>query len=219
MKVCYRFIKRSSDILFSSIGLVGTLPLWIIAMIGIEISDAGPVFYMADRVGKDNRRFKMLKFRTMRQDVPNESVFRGEESRIFPFGKVLRDLKIDEIPQLVNILIGDMSIVGPRPAAESQLEVTRGGKYAAVSKTAAGLTGPSALYDYLYGDKIEDNDDYIRLVLPTRLGLDLVYMEKMSIGFDAKMILWTVIAIVYALAHKTPDWMLKQLVEWVHEET
>ena len=188
-----------------------TLIFWLIAIIGIEISDPGPVFYIAKRVGKDNRVFKMYKFRSMRQGKANEAVFRGDEDRIFPFGKFLRSSKIDELPQLINILVGDMSIVGPRPAAVDQMAITRSGRYNIASKVQSGLTGPSALYDFIYGDNVTDADDYERLVLPTRLELDIWYVENMSAGLDVKMIWWTVVCVLAEVFHKET----KKIFTWL----
>ena len=216
-KLVYRTIKRLFDIICSILGMILTSPLWLISIIGIEVSDPGPVFYMANRVGKDNKTFRMFKFRSMRQGKANEAVFRGDEWRIFPFGKFIRESKIDELPQLINIVIGDMSIVGPRPAAVEQISITRGGKYAEAGRVNAGLTGPSALYDYIFGDSVEDPEEYERLVLPTRLELDLVYLDKMSTIFDLKMIWWTVVAIMAEMIHKKPEKMYKKLVSWAEE--
>lgn len=214
----YLATKRGLDFFFALMGLIGTLPIWIVAIIGIEISDPGPIIYKANRIGKGNKPFKMYKFRSMRQGKANESVFRGDEDRIFPFGKFIRATKIDELPQLINILKGDMSIIGPRPAAVDQMKITRGGKYRASGKVPAGLSGPSALYDYLYGDDVEGAEDYEKLVLPTRLELDLYYLKKMSLGYDAKMIVWTVIAVFGEVIGHKPQWMLKKLVKAVEKE-
>lgn len=214
----YLAAKRGFDVFWSLIGIIGTLPIWIIAIIGIEISDPGPIFYMANRVGKGNKTFKMYKFRSMRVGKANESVFRGDESRIFPFGKFIRDTKIDELPQLLNILKGDMSIVGPRPAAVDQMKITRGGKYRAVGKVQSGLTGPSALYDYIYGDGVEDAEEYEKLVLPTRLELDLYYLRHMSMAYDIKMIIWTVIAVLGEVTGRKPKWIYNKLVKCVSIE-
>ncbi len=217
--VSYLFFKRLFDIVSSLLSIVLTSPLWLIAAIGIELSDPGPVFYMANRVGKGNKVFRMFKFRSMRQGKARESVFRGEEDRIFWFGHILRDFKLDELPQFINVFLGEMSMVGPRPAAVCQMEVTRGGKYAAAGNVQGGLTGPSALYDYIYGDSVEDQEDYERFVLPTRLELDLVYLEKMSFFFDLKMIWWTVVCITTKLAHKNPDGIYNTLVSWTKERS
>ena len=214
----YLATKRGFDFFCALLGLIGTFPIWIIAIIGIEISDPGPIFYKANRIGKGNKPFRMYKFRSMRQGKANESVFRGDENRIFPWGRVMRRLKIDELGQLINILKGDMSIVGPRPAAADQMKITRGGKYRAAGKVQSGLTGPSALYDYLYGDEVEGAEDYEKLVLPTRLELDLYYLKKMSMRFDIQMIVWTVIAVLGEVVGRKPEWMLKKLVKAVEKE-
>jgi len=208
----YRFLKRFFDIVLSALGMVITSPLWLIAVIGIWLSDPGPVFYLANRVGKDDKVFKMYKFRSMRQGKANEAVFRGDENRIFPFGAFIRASKIDELPQLINIFQGSMSIVGPRPAAVDQMSIVRAGEYAAASRETAGLTGPSALYDYIYGDGIEDAEDYEKLVLPTRLKLDLYYVNNMSLGADIKWIWYTVLCILYTLCKKQPEKILNELI-------
>ena len=217
MRYLYLFLKRLFDAGASALGLIVSSPLWLIAVCGIELSDPGPVFYMANRVGRDNKVFRMFKFRSMRQGKANESVFRGDEDRIFPFGHFIRDTKIDELPQLLNILKGDMSIVGPRPAAVDQMAVTRGGRFAAAGNVQAGLTGPSALYDYIYGDSVEGAEDYETLVLPTRLELDLVYLDKMGVGFDLKMIWWTVLCILSQIAGRRPERIFSALLRWAEE--
>lgn len=211
----YKICKRTFDVVCSLLGMIVTFPLWLIAAIGIYVSDPGPVFYLANRVGKDDVTFKMYKFRSMRQGKANEAVFRGDEDRIFSFGKFIRATKIDELPQLLNIFLGHMSIVGPRPAAVDQLSVVRAGKYAAASSVQAGLTGPSALYDYIYGDHIEDADAYEQKVLPTRLELDVYYAEYMNAALDLKMIWYTIVCIVYTVFNKTPNKILSELIGYV----
>lgn len=211
----YRFAKRAFDIAASGIALIVLLPIWIIAIIGIEISDPGPVFYFAKRVGKDNRIFRMYKFRSMRVDRnADEKSLRPDQNRIFRWGGIMRDTKIDELPQLINVLIGDMSVIGPRPASADQVEITRAGKYAVTSQLKPGLSGPSAIYDYIYGDDITDEAEYEKLVLPTRLNLDLYYLKARGIGFDFKMIWWTVLSI---LVHGRRPAMLEQLKAWASE--
>lgn len=203
----YIFFKRFFDILFSLLGLIVTSFIWVIAIIGIEISDPGPVFYIAKRVGKNNCVFKMYKFRSMRvAKGANEKKFKADENRIFPFGKFIRATKIDELPQLLNILLGSMSIVGPRPASVDQVDVVRSGEYAIASTVTAGLTGPSALYDYIYGDIVIDETEYKELVLPTRLKLDAYYVRNMSFAYDVKMIYYTVVCILAEVfGKKTPN--------------
>lgn len=211
----YESIKRTFDVFCATLGIIGTSPIWLFAVIGIEISDPGPVFYMARRVGKDNREFRMYKFRSMRVDRgANEKGFKADANRIFKFGELIRRLKIDELPQLLNILKGDMSIVGPRPASVDQVEIVRAGINEVASYVKPGLTGPSALYDYIYGDTIEDEAKYEEKVLPTRLELDVYYVRRRGCLFDIQMIWWTVICILHSLTNKDSDHMLNTLIGW-----
>lgn len=211
--VFYRAVKRAFDIAASAVALVVLLPVWILAIVGIEVSDPGPVFYMAERVGKDDKRFRMFKFRTMRVDRnADERNFKADAARIFGWGGFLRASKIDELPQLLNILAGQMSVIGPRPASVDQVGVVRAGRYARVSSLKPGLSGPSALYDYIYGDKIEDEGEYEEKVLPTRLALDLYYLGAQGILYDLKMIAYTLICIACLVIKREPRWMYDELV-------
>lgn len=218
----YRFFKRAFCIIASTLGIIVTSPVWLIAVVGIKISDPGPVFYMANRIGKNNREFRMFKFRSMRVDRDaNEQSFKADTNRIFPFGAFLRASKIDELPQLLNCFIGDMAIIGPRPASKDQVSIVRAGRYSVVSIVTPGLSGPSALYDYIYGDTIEDAAEYEKLVLPTRLELDRFYVSRMSAAYDIKMIWWTVLCILCSISHvesKTTKRILEELKGYVAEE-
>lgn len=212
----YRFIKRLFDIFASGIALIVLIPVWIVAIVGILVSDPGPIFYIANRATKDNRTFKMYKFRSMRVDKDaNEKSLRPEQDRIFPFGRFIRATKIDELPQLLNVFLGDMAVVGPRPAAIDQIPITRGGENAVVANVKAGLTSPSALYDYLYGDEIEDEEEYMEKVAPTRLALDRYYVGKQTIGYDLKMIWYTVLCILGTVIHRPQVKILKEMIEAV----
>lgn len=212
----YFFVKRAFDILAALLGIIGTCPIWIIAIIGIFVSDPGPIFFKANRVGKDNRDFHMWKFRSMRvprkESEKSEASFKADTNRIFPFGQLCRKLKIDELPQLLNILGGSMSVVGPRPAARDQAAIVRAGRYAVAASVRPGLTSPAALYDYLYGDDVEDPDEYEKLVLPTRLELEAYYPTHMSVGYDIKLIWYTVVCILCKLVHKFPQKILDEMV-------
>ena len=180
-RTVYLLSKRLFDIICSVIGIIITSPIWLIAIIGIELSDYGPVFYIARRVGRHNKEFRMYKFRSMRIETnANEYGFKADVDRIFPFGWFMRNSKIDELPQLINILLGNMSIVGPRPASIDQVKTVRMGKYEISANVTSGLTGPSALYDYIYGDTIDNELEYKEKVLPTRLELDAWYVPKMG---------------------------------------
>ena len=196
--------------------MIVLLPIWIVAVLGILISDPGPVFYFAKRAGVNNKVFKMYKFRSMRvaKDADEKSL-RPDQDRIFPFGRFIRATKIDELPQLLNVFLGDMAVVGPRPAAVDQIPITRGGDNAIVASVKPGLASPAALYDYLYGDAITDEDEYMEKVAPTRLALDRYYIGKQTIGYDIKMIWYTVRCILGTVFHRPQIKILKELIDAV----
>lgn len=209
----YRIIKRAFDFICAILGIFVTCPLWLIAITGILISDWGPIFYVATRIGKDNKPFKMYKFRSMRvAKNADESSLRPDEDRIFAFGHFIRKVKIDELPQLLNILNGTMSIIGPRPVAQDQFDMFRYGKWNEAAKVPVGLSGPAALYDFIYGDQFTDQDEYMQKVYPTRRELEYTYVQKASALYDLKMIVYTVVCILYALLGKECTWILNELV-------
>lgn len=218
----YRIIKRCFDFICAFIALVILSPIFLLTIIGILISDWGPLFYFANRVGKDNKKFKMWKFRSMRVlRAPKEGAeasLRPEQDRIFWWGQIMRRLKIDELPQLLNILNGTMSIVGPRPAAVDQVDITRGGENAIAATVPCGLTSQSSLWDYIYGDQFTEEDEYNEKVLPIRLKLDVYYVKHAGFFGDVKLIIWTVLAILYTACGKYPQWMHDSLVSMAKEE-
>lgn len=208
----YKSFKRIFDVLCAVTGIICTSPFWILAVIGILVSDPGPVFYISCRIGKDNRPFRMYKFRSMRMaDVGDESSLRPAGSRIFPFGHFIRKVKIDELPQLINVLNGSMSLIGPRPVAEDQFGLFRYGKWDIAKTVPVGLSGPAALYDYIYGDRFTNPEEYFEKVYPTRRELEYVYVQKASLQYDCKMVVYTFICILYAIAGKECSWILAEL--------
>lgn len=215
----YQYIKRGLDILLSGLAIICSAPFWIITVIGIEVSDPGPIFYKAQRIGKDNKEFSMYKFRSMRvlkqPKKGAEASLRPETDRIFPWGKVIRKLKLDELPQFLNIFFGDMSIVGPRPVAKDQKNLFRFGKYDEAKTVKPGITGPAALYDYIYGDQFEevDVDEYMKKVYPIRRELEYVYVKKQGFLFDTWIFFETARCVIYSLLGKENKKLLRKLVK------
>lgn len=211
----YRITKRTFDFICALLGIIVTSPLWIIAIVGILASDWGPIFYTAHRIGKDNKPFKMYKFRSMRVlKAPKkgaEASLRPDEDRIFPFGHFIRRVKIDELPQILNILNGTMSFIGPRPVAQDQFELFRTGKWNLAAEVPVGLSGPAALYDFIYGDQFTDEKEYMEKVFETRRELEYVYVKKKGLWYDAKMFIYTFICIFYAVIGKECTWILNEL--------
>ncbi len=208
----YCIVKRLFDFIFAFQGIICTSPLWLIAIIGILVSDWGPIFYTAHRIGRGNKPFKMYKFRSMRvAKGANEVSLRPNEDRIFSFGHFIRKVKIDELPQLLNILNGTMSLIGPRPVAQDQFDLFRTGKWNLAADVPVGLSGPAALYDFIYGDQFTDEKEYMKKVFETRRELEYVYVKKASFLYDIKMINYTIICILYALIGKECTWILNEL--------
>jgi len=214
------FLKRVIDFILAFLGILLSSPFWILTIIGILINDFGPIFYCSTRIGKNNKEFKMIKFRSMivvKDD--DESSLRPDQERIFFVGKVIRKLKIDELPQLLNILAGHMAIVGPRPVAKHQMDIFRVGKYEETKIVRPGLTGPAAIYDYIYGDQFEDSDieKYKEEVLPTRRELELVYIRKYGFFFDLRMFFDTAWCVICRIFKKPPKRMLNRLIKLAEE--
>lgn len=193
--------KRLFDIVFAGLGLILSSPLWLFAAIGISLVSPGPVFYYATRIGRGGIPFRMAKFRTMTVGTAGQSEITAPgDSRVFPLGRLIRLLKIDELPQLINILRGEMSIVGPRP--ESDLIVAA--HYTAWMRetldVAPGLTSVGAVFGYSYGDMLIDparpEESYVERMLPAKLALERAYLERASFLGDLAAILRTALAIL-----------------------
>lgn len=190
MKTAFRkalFLKRPFDAGLSFVGLILSLPLWIVIPILIKLEDGGPVFYGQERVGKNGRIFKALKFRSMRTDAEKDGPKQAVEGdpRITRIGRILRATAMDELPQLLNIFKGDMSFVGPRALRPNEQEV-RGDPdkrdiqdipgYRERHAVRPGLTGLTQVF--LPGETPRRK----------KFRADLLYIRKMSFWFDLKLI-------------------------------
>ena len=182
----YLFVKRMIDLVVSITALMLVSPLMLITAIAIKVTDGGPVFYKQCRLTKDGKKFMVLKFRSMRIDAEKDGVARlstGErDDRITPVGRFIRKVRIDELPQLFNIIRGDMTIVGPRPerpeiAEQYEKELP---EFALRLQTKAGLTG----YAQVYGKYNTTPYD--------KLQMDLMYISKPSILEDLRIIFATI---------------------------
>ena len=163
-----KYIKRTLDIILSLIGLLILLPFFVIFSVIIKLESKGPVFFKQKRIGKDKKTFYIYKFRTMRIDTPRDMpthMLSNADSYITKFGKFMRKTSIDELPQLINILKGDMSIIGPRPALWNQ------------------------------EDLIKERDKYNENPIPLKAKYDGEYIEKISFWFDIKIFLKTIVKV------------------------
>ena len=187
-------LKRSFDILLAIAGTIVFLPFFPVIGLLIKLDSEGPIFYLCDRVGKDQKPFKMFKFRTMYQTTASigGSISPQGDPRVTPIGRFLRRTKINEIPQLINILKGDMTFVGPRPeapdlAAQYPLHAQE------VFTVKPGIVGPNQILgrneEEWYPANVDPQQYYIETILPKKLPLDLAYVRKSSFGKDMIYIL------------------------------
>ncbi|KAF5064515.1 Undecaprenyl phosphate N,N'-diacetylbacillosamine 1-phosphate transferase [anaerobic digester metagenome] len=189
-------LKRLFDIFASLFGLVVFMPLFILIALLIKIRMPGPVFFQQVRVGKDAVLFRMIKFRTMTVGHGGSTISVKGESRITPLGAILRKYKLDELPELWNILKGDMSFVGPRPDVPGYADKLEGENRLLLS-IRPGLTGAASLkfsneeeFLALQDDPVKYNDE---VLYPEKVRINNNYVRHMSFGLDLKIIIFTIL--------------------------
>lgn len=197
--------KRVFDIVCSALALLSSAPVLGLAAIGIRLSSRGPILFRAARVGLGGEDFVMHKFRTMHVRCGDDSVITGsDDKRVFPFGSLLRQLKIDEIPQFHDVLWGRMSVVGPRPEDPRIVERHYTPRQMETLRVKPGLASPGSIYNYTHGDEYFDDEDteraYVERLLPIKLALDQVYVARASFTYDLRIVARTVAVVVMSAA-------------------
>lgn len=193
--------RRLVDIVLAGIGLVVSLPVTIAAAAAIFVVNPGPVIYRADRVGRSGRVFTMYKLRTMylRRSDSGSLVTAAGDGRVFPVGRLLRRCKIDEIPQMINIIKGDMSIVGPRPRDPQIVRRCYTSLHRETLDVLPGLTSPGTLFYLAHGESTlrsrDPDGEYQARILPQKLALDIDYVRNRSAWIDVCVVARTVGAI------------------------
>lgn len=179
-------VKRIIDLICSAIGLVILLPLFLLTVIMIEIFMPGPIFFKQRRVGKNGKPFNILKFRSMKvnKEIEAKHDFTKDDSRITPFGKIIRRLKIDELPQLINVFIGDMSMVGPRPTVKEQTDLYNNYQKRRL-EMRPGMTGLA---------QVNGN---ITLSWDDRIVYDIKYIDTFSLLLDIKIMFKTIAVVIF----------------------
>jgi len=190
-------MKRLVDIICSSIGVLFLSPLFVVVAVLIRLDSPGPVFFRQNRIGKDFRPFRIYKFRTMAADAEKDGApitVRGDR-RITRIGRLLRRYKIDELPQLFNVIKGEMSLVGPRPEIRKYVEQFRT-DYAKLLTVRPGITDPASLHysdeERLLASSTTWEDDYLGKVLPEKIRLSSGYVDNHTIFTDLRLILKTI---------------------------
>lgn len=189
-------LKRTVDFTIALMGLVLLSPVFLLIMVLVKLTSRGPVFFRQERMGVAFRPFFILKFRSMVPDAEKRggSITSSGDPRVTPVGRWLRKTKIDELPQLLNVLRGEMSLVGPRPEVRKYAEMFRE-DYEEILRIRPGVTDPASLK---YRDESEvlgqfenTEEAYVRLVLPDKIRLAKEYVHKSSLLVDVSLILRT----------------------------
>jgi O-antigen biosynthesis protein WbqP len=179
-------LKRIFDCVFASILLVGLTPLFVSVAIAIKLTSKGSILFWSDRVGRNNELFRMPKFRTMRMDTPQLAthLLSDPSTYLTPIGVFLRKTSLDELPQLVSILAGHLSLVGPRPALFNQKDLVDLRTQRGVHRLIPGITGWA---------QVNGRDE---LSIPMKVNLDDEYLRRRSFGFDLRILAMTALKVV-----------------------
>lgn len=194
-------LKRFFDIICSLIGIILLLPFFIIVSLLIIINSGFPVFYIQTRVGKNNRNFNLFKFRTMKVDADEKGLLTvgGRDPRVTSAGYYLRKYKLDELPQLFNVLVGSMSLVGPRPEVNKYVDLYNT-QQLQVLNVKPGITDLASLEfineNELLAQSSNPEETYINKIMPEKLALNLKYIAQQSFATDIKIIFNTLFKIV-----------------------
>ena len=190
-------VKRSIDLMASLIGLIILLPFFLIIGLFLKIDSNGPVFYLQERVGKNMKLFKLFKFRTMQVEADKQAAITvgTRDPRITSAGFYLRKYKLDELPQLINVLQGNMSLVGPRPELKKFVDLYSEQQREVLS-VKPGITDLASIQfrneNELLEGKPDPIDFYIHEIMPVKLDLNKKYIQNQSLSLDVKIIAQTI---------------------------
>jgi lipopolysaccharide/colanic/teichoic acid biosynthesis glycosyltransferase len=193
--------RRTLDISLASAALVLLSPVLVLATLAVRLTSPGPVVYRARRVGLHGREFTMLKFRTMRvgSDVDG-AITTARDRRVTLIGAVLRRTKVDELPQLLNVLRGEMAIVGPRPEDPRIVARSYRSEYLETLDVRPGLASPGSIFNYTHGEALLDGADadsvYLEMLLPLKLALEVVYVRRAGLRYDLALMLRTLVVLL-----------------------
>ena len=189
-------MKRIFDIVASGFGLLVMSPVFLILAIWIKLDSKGPVFYRQVRVGRKNRDFRIFKFRSMRVGADKMGLITvgGHDPRVTRSGYFIRKYKLDEFPQLINVFIADMSLVGPRPEVRKYVDLYTS-EQMQVLDVRPGVTSLASIRyrnENELLEKVEDSDQYyINVVMQDKLAIDLEYIRNVSFGYDIRLVFQT----------------------------
>ena len=193
--------KRVFDFTASLAGLILLSPLFLAVALWIKLDSPGPVFFRQQRVGKDGALFNIIKFRTMQDDAHEALLTIGHDRRITEAGKFLRRHKLDEFPQLINVIKGDMSLVGPRPEVPRYVDCYPADVRKVVLSVSPGITDWASIYykeeNSLLGRAADPEQAYLETILPAKLKYNLRYVHERSFWNDVRIIFTTLATLVH----------------------
>jgi lipopolysaccharide/colanic/teichoic acid biosynthesis glycosyltransferase len=193
-----RILSRAFDIVGASMLFVVTAPLWLVLSLAIFLEEPGPVLYRGRRVGFGGREFDMLKFRKMPRDATGPRLTLADDERVSGLGRMLARTKLDELPQLINVLRGEMALVGPRPEDPAYVALYPA-EFEAITRVRPGITGLSQI-KYRNETALLVGDDFETLyrneLLPQKIELDRYYASRRCLALDLRILGWTAVAIV-----------------------
>ena len=191
--------KRAFDVCCSALGLVAASPILLAASLAVGTASPGGVLFRQERIGRGGKPFTIYKFRSMRKDNAGLKITTGHDARVTPVGKFLRKSKIDELPQLWNVLKGDMSFVGPRPEVKEYTDLYNE-EQRQIFLVRPGITDLASIEFRNENDLLTDSEDpnrtYIEEIMPRKIDLGLTYIENLSLGYDIKLILRTLVTVI-----------------------
>lgn len=194
-------MKRFLDIIFSGLGLICLSPLFVFLALWVKLDSPGPVFYRQVRVGRNNRDFKLYKFRSMRVDSDKKGLITigGHDPRVTYSGYYIRKYKLDELPQLINVFLGDMSLVGPRPEVRKYVDMYTD-EQMHVLDVRPGITDMASIYYRNENELLEKANNpekyYREVIMQDKLRINLEYVRNHSVIGDFRMILKTLFVVI-----------------------
>lgn len=206
-------MKRLFDAVIATMGLLILLPLLVVLATVIKLGSSGPVFYRGLRVGRNEKPFRIFKFRSMvvnAEQIGGPSTS-GDDPRVTPIGQFMRRYKLDELPQLINVWLGQMSVVGPRPEVLSEV-ATYSEEQRVVLRLRPGITDWASIWNSDEGSILAGARDphqvYRERLQPTKLKLQLKYYQEQSFLIDVKIIFYTIVKLVQ------PEWFPRELLPY-----
>jgi len=196
-------LKRLFDLIFSSIGLIVSSPFLFLIAVWIKIDSPGPVFFRGTRIGKSGKPFRIFKFRTMVANAENLGgpSTAGDDPRLTKIGNFLKKYQLDELPQLINVMAGDMTLVGPRPEVKIYVDMMTDEERNKILSVRPGMTDLASLWDFHEGEILKGSADpektYMEKIRPEKLRLQQEYVKNRSFLLDLKIIIKTIMKVFH----------------------